>query len=89
LPVVADYTIPLPVPGITSVSVDGVNLTMSVTNGITNAVYTVLAGSDLTMAPTNWTAVATYTALGGNFTFTASNVVDAAAPGGFFILRGN
>jgi endonuclease/exonuclease/phosphatase family metal-dependent hydrolase len=89
LPVVADYTIPIPAPQITGVSLAGTDLIFTVSNGITNAVYTVLAGNDLATAASNWTAVATTTAPGDSFAFTATNVVSADAPSGFFILRGN
>jgi hypothetical protein len=36
---------------------------------------------------TNWTALATNTAGGGGFTLTATNAVNPAAPGSFFILQ--
>jgi hypothetical protein len=87
LPVVADYTIPLPAPKITSAKISGTNLVLSVTNGITNAVYSVLMNTNLTAAFTNWTAVASNTATAGNFTFTATNVFNSAAPQRFFLLQ--
>jgi len=88
LPVVADYSIPMPAPRITGVSLAGTNLVFSVTDGITNAVYTVLMNTNLTTALTDWTAVASNTATSGNFTFTATNVVSTTAPNSFFILGG-
>jgi hypothetical protein len=88
LPVVADYTIPVPAPRIADVTVSGTNLIFDVTNGITNATYIVLTSTSLVPALTNWTAVASNTAMAGNFTFIATNVVNASAPGKFFILRG-
>ena len=87
LPVVADYTIPLPAPQITSVKLAGTNLIFSVTNGITNAVYFVLMNTNLTAAFTNWNAVASNTANAGNFTFIATNVFSPLAPSRFFRLQ--
>ena len=88
LPVVADYTIPVPAPRITGISRSGTNLVLSVTNGITNALYTMLMSTNLASALTNWVAVASNTAPGGNFSFTLTNLVNASAPKRFFILRG-
>jgi len=87
LPVVADYTIPIPAPHINSLSLAGTNLVLSVTNGITNAVYTVLMSTNLATALTNWIAVASNTATGGNFTFTATNAVNQTAARRFFLLQ--
>jgi hypothetical protein len=88
LPCVADYTIPMPAPRITSFSLAGTNLTLTATNGITNAVYAVLMQTNVTAPLTNWTTLATYTVTSGVFTFTATNVVSMAAPGRFYILKG-
>ena len=87
LPVVADYTIPIPAPQIIGAKLSGTNLVFSVTNGITNAVYFVLMNTNLSSAFTNWTAVASNTATAGNFSFTATNVFSPAAPQRFFILQ--
>jgi hypothetical protein len=88
LPCVADYTIPMPAPRITSFSLAGTNLTLTATNGITNAVYAVLMQTNVTAPLTNWTTLATYTVTSGVFTFTATKVVSMAAPGRFYILKG-
>ena len=88
LPVVADYTIPVPAPSFAGVSLAGTNLAFSVTNGITNATYVLLMNTNLASALTNWIAVASNAAPGGNFTFTATNVVSATSPNRFFILHG-
>jgi hypothetical protein len=88
LPVVADYTIPVPAPRITSFSLAGTNLVLTVTNGITNAVYAVLMHTNITAPLTNWTTTITYTATSGVFTFTATNVVNKSVPGRFYILKG-
>ncbi|HEY5041360.1 MAG TPA: hypothetical protein VIK53_05100, partial [Verrucomicrobiae bacterium] len=87
LPVVADYTIPMPAPVITDVQLGGTNLTFAVTNGITNATYAVLMTTNLAAPRTDWTTVATFTANSGAFTFTATNTADAA-PARFFTLQG-
>lgn len=88
LPVVADYTIPMPAPRITGFSLVGSNLTLTATNGITNAVYVVLMHTNITAPLTNWTALAAYTATSGVFTFTATNVVNKSGPGRFYLLKG-
>lgn len=88
LPCVADYTVPMPVPRITSFIFAGTNLTLTATNGITNAVYVVLMTTNLAAPLTNWTSLATYTATSGGFTFTATNVVSKTVPKRFYILQG-
>jgi hypothetical protein len=87
LPVVADYTIPMPAPKITGATLSATNLTLSVTNGITNAVYFVLMSTNLTSALTNWTAVASNTAAAGNFSFTATNAFSPGTLPRFFLLK--
>jgi hypothetical protein len=87
LPVVADYTIPLPAPVITGINLEETNLIFSVTNGITNAAYTVLMNTNVASPLANWLAVATNIATGGSFTLTATNVVNPAAPGQFYLLQ--
>jgi hypothetical protein len=87
LPVVADYTIPLPTPVITSFSLAGTNLVFNVANSITGGVFTVLMSTNISLPLTNWTAVATNIATNGSFMLTATNAVNPDAPGGFFILQ--
>lgn len=87
LPIVADYTIPIPAPAIVGVSVAGANLILTVTNGITNAVYTVLASGSLLTRPANWTGVASCTATNGAFTLTATNVVHPTSAQTFYLLE--
>ena len=87
LPVVADYTIPLPVPVIAGFSLAGTNLVFNVANSITGGVFTVLMSTNPALPLTNWTALATNVATSGNFTFTATNAVNPAAPGQFYLLR--
>ncbi len=88
LPVVADYTIPLPAPVISNFSLAGTNLVFSVANCITGGVFTVLASTNISLPLTNWTALAiTNIAAGGSFTLTATNAVNPAAPGQFYLLQ--
>ena len=90
LPVVADYTIPVPAPIISGLGIAGTHLLFTVTNGITNASYTVLMSTNLMSPPANWIAIATNTAGGGSFAFTATNAPTpgVGAPQTFFILQG-
>ncbi len=87
LPVVADYTIPLPVPVITGFSPAGSNLVFNVANSVTGGVFTVLMSTNISFPLTNWTALATNTAASGSFALTATNALNPSVPGGFFILR--
>jgi hypothetical protein len=87
LPVVADYTIPIPAPVITGVSLAETNLIFTVTNGITNAAYTVLMSTNVASPLADWLAIATNIAPGGSFTLTATNAVNPAATSQFFLLR--
>lgn len=87
LPIVADYTIPIPAPVISSVSVAGSNLVLSVTNGITNDVYVVLTSTNISSPVANWTAVASNTASAGNFTVVATNGFSPIVPIGFFTVQ--
>lgn len=88
LPVTADYTIPMPVPQITSCSLSGNDLMLSFTNGITNAVYSLLMQTNLATPLINWTSLVNYTATSGAFSFTATNAVDATTPQRFYRLKG-
>jgi hypothetical protein len=83
LPVVADYTIPLPAPIITSFNTDGTNLTFGVANSVTNQTYVLLVTPDLT---SSWTALATNVAPAGSFIFTVTNA-DITSPQNFYRLQ--
>ena len=87
LPVVADYTIPIPAPVVTSISVAGNNLMFNVASSITNAVYTVLATTNILFAPSSWLPVATNTSTGANFTITATNAFNSASRARFYLLQ--
>jgi hypothetical protein len=88
LPVVADYTIPLPAPVISSFSLAGTNLVFNMANSITGGVFTVLTSTNISLPITNWTVLAiTNTATGGSFTLTATDAVNPAAPGQFYLLQ--
>jgi hypothetical protein len=87
LPVVADYTVPMPAPVFTAVNPSGANLLFSVTNAITNAAYTIWTTTNLTAPFPQWTALATNTASTGSFTITVTNAVDSGACAQFFLLQ--
>ena len=54
LPLVADYTIPVPAPVIRSISLAGSNLALNVANSITGGVFTVLMSTNLSIPPASW-----------------------------------
>lgn len=87
LPVVADYTIPLPAPVISSFNPVGTNLVLNVANCVTGSVLTLLMSTNLALPLANWTALATASATNGSFTFTATNAADPAAFGRFYLLQ--
>ncbi len=87
LPVVADYTIPLPAPVISSFNAVGTNLVLNAVNCVTGAVLTVLMSTNLALPLSNWTALAATQTTNGSFTFTATNAVDPAAFGRFYLLQ--
>ena len=73
LPVVADYTIPLPVPMVNNFILACNKLVFNVGNSVTGGVSTVLTSTNLLMPLTNWTMLATNTATSNNFTLTLTN----------------
>jgi hypothetical protein len=86
LPVVADYSIPIPAPVITGINPMGTNLFFSVADGITGAVYSVLTATCL--APTaNWTVVASNVPTTGNFTIIVTNAITPGTPQQFYLLQ--
>jgi hypothetical protein len=87
LPVVADYTVPLPTPVIASINPAGTNLVFNVADGITSAVYTVLMATNLTVTPLIWTPVATNVSTGTNFSLLLTNSFNIAAPQQFYLLE--
>ncbi len=87
LPVVADYTIPMPVPVITGFNLADTNLVFSVSNCATGAVVTILMSTNLILPLTNWTALTTNIAPGGSFDLTVTNAVSPATPQWFYLLK--
>ena len=87
LPVVADYTIPMPAPVITSVSLAGTNLVLKMANSVTGGIYAVLMTTNLSLPPANWAVLATNVSPGGSFTLTATNTVNPAVPRRFYLLQ--
>jgi hypothetical protein len=88
LPVVADYTIPIPSPVITSFNLAGTNLVLNVANSITGGVFTVLTSSNISLPMTNWTRLGiTNIPTSGSFALTVTNAVNPSSPGQFFQLQ--
>jgi endonuclease/exonuclease/phosphatase family metal-dependent hydrolase len=87
LPVVADYTIPVPAPVITGFNVAGTNLVFNVADCATGGIYAVLTTTNLSVPPANWTALATNVANGGSFKLTATNAADPNVPNRFYLLQ--
>ncbi len=87
LPVVADYTIPIPAPVVTSLGIAGSNLLFNVANGMTGAVYTVLTATNLSPAPIQWFPMASNVSVGAVFTLTVTNAFNDSAPGRFYTLQ--
>jgi hypothetical protein len=87
LPVVADYTIPVPAPVITGITLAGNNLVFNAGNTATNGVYVVLMSTNLSAPPANWTGLGTNTSGGGTFSFTLTNAVNINAQQAFYILQ--
>ena len=87
LPIVADYTIPIPAPAINSAGIAGTNLVLNVANSITGAVYTVLMATNPALAFSNWMPVATNMPASGGFSWTVTNAFSSSAPAQFYILR--
>lgn len=86
LPVVADYTIPMPAPAIGSLNLTGSNLVFNVANSITGGVFTVLASTNVSLPLTNWTTVAT-NIVGKSGSVSITNTLNLASPGQFYLLR--
>jgi hypothetical protein len=87
LPVVADYTIPLPAPVIASFNLTGTNLVFNVANCVTGGIYAVLMTTNLSSPPTSWTVLATNVANDGSFTLTVTNAGNPATPNAFYLLQ--
>lgn len=87
LPVVADYTVPIPAPIFAGAAVSGNNLTFNVADGITGAVYTVWTATNLMLTRSNWVPMATNICPAGNFMLTVTNASGSGSPAGFYLLR--
>jgi hypothetical protein len=92
LPLVADYTIPVPAPAVpapvfSGITLAGNNLVMTVNNAISNATCTLLMCTNLTSPSPVWIAVATNTATGATFPLTLTNAAGSSAPQAFFMLE--
>jgi hypothetical protein len=87
LPVVADYTIPLPLATVIGVTLSGGNVVLTATNGITNGVYAVWTSTNLLAPLSKWTAISTNVATGLAFTLTVTNAFGTAPSAQFFQLQ--
>lgn len=87
LPVVADYTVPLPTPTINNITLAGTNLVFNVANSITGAVFTVLTSTNVSSPLNEWTSLATNASSGGSFTFVVTDAVNQTAAEQFYILQ--
>lgn len=71
----------MPIPGITGISLNTTNLTLTATNGAAGGTYLVLASTNLTLPTLRWTPVATNVlSASGDFTLTITNGVSASGP---------
>ena len=86
LPIVADYTIPIPAPVVAGTSISGNNLNLNIANTMTGAVYTVWTATNLEPA-SGWVPVTTNISPAGNFTLTVTNALGSSVPSGFYLLR--
>jgi uncharacterized repeat protein (TIGR03803 family) len=78
----------LPAPNILGATLSGTNLVINGINALPGEMCVTFMSPDLKQPLTNWIAAATNTLdVTGNFTFTATNVVDATAPQRFYILQ--
>ncbi len=79
---------PMQPPGVAGITLYGTNLVLSGSNGLTGRTYFVLVGTNLTEPLNQWTPIATNMLGGnGNFSITATNAVNLAAPQRFYILQ--
>jgi uncharacterized repeat protein (TIGR03803 family) len=77
-----------PAPNILGLTLSGTNLVINGTNALPGETCVTFMSSDLKQPLTNWTAAATNMLnTTGNFTFTATNVVDATVPRRFYVLQ--
>ncbi len=75
-------------PGIIGIALSGTDVALAATNGVGGARYSVMASPDLSRPLSQWTPLTTNVlATGGNFTLTATNAVDPAAPQQFYLLQ--
>jgi uncharacterized repeat protein (TIGR03803 family) len=75
-------------PMISSLNLAGTNLVLEVTNGVAGEICSVWMSADVTQPLSQWTSIATNVlSTGGNFTLTATNAVNLAAPSEFYRLK--
>ena len=75
-------------PLISSLNLGGTNLILNVTNGVAGETCSVWMSGDVTQPLSQWTSIATNVlSTGGDFTLTATNAVNLAAPSEFYRLK--
>ncbi len=75
-------------PIISSINLAGTNLVLNATNGVAGETCSVWMSTDVTRAPGQWISIATNVlSTGWNFTLTATNAVNLAAPSEFYMLK--
>jgi len=73
---------------ISSLNLAGTNLVLNVTNGVAGETCSVWMSADVAQPFSQWTSIATNVlSAGGNFTLTATNAVNLAAPSEFYVLK--
>jgi hypothetical protein len=87
LPVVADYTVPIPAPVFTGFNLAGTNLVFTVGNAATNGTYVVLMTTNLSLPLANWTMLTTNISTDSTFSFVLTNAVNQIVPQMFYQLQ--
>ena len=82
------FSLTIPVPYITNISLTGSNLVMNVINGVIGGTYTVLMSPDMTLPLYEWMPVGSNVLTASkNFAITVTNAVDPTAPQRFYTLE--
>jgi hypothetical protein len=88
LDVIGYDLLPLPQPGIQSITLSSTNVVLNATNGIATGIYVLLDSTNLTLPLNQWSPLATNALLtNGNFTMTVTNSIPAESAGEFYMLQ--
>jgi uncharacterized repeat protein (TIGR03803 family) len=75
-------------PGISSVTPSGPNLSLTASNGVAGVSYSLLTSTNLSLPLSRWTPLTTNSlSSGGNFSVTATNVMNPSVPDQFYTFR--